>query len=81
MVTLASRENSASKNLQQETQQSKCCLYKTPYIAAPIREKGDDIPRTLHYTQLPSTDAPTRARIIFGFRSDEFLKRPNLLKY
>jgi hypothetical protein len=49
MVTLAARENPASKNLQQETQQSKCCLYKTPYIAAPIREKGDVIVRIPPY--------------------------------
>jgi hypothetical protein len=35
-VTLASRGNSTSKNLQQETQWPKCCLYKTPYIAAPV---------------------------------------------
>jgi hypothetical protein len=45
-VSLASRGNSASKNLQQETQQLKCCLYKTPYVAAPIGETGDVIART-----------------------------------
>ncbi len=61
-VTLASRENSASKNLQQETQWPKCCLCKTPYVAAPIREKGVIIARTLLHTRLP-TDAPTRTRI------------------
>jgi hypothetical protein len=60
-VTLAFRGNSASKNLQQETQQLKCCLYKTPYVAAPVRETGDAIARTPLYAQLP-TDTPTRAR-------------------
>jgi hypothetical protein len=48
-VTLASRGNSASKNLQQETQWPKCRLYETPYIAAPVREPGDVIARTLLY--------------------------------
>jgi hypothetical protein len=60
-VTLASRGNSASENLQQETQWLKCCLYKTPYVAAPVKEIGDIIVRTLPYVQLP-TYAPTRAR-------------------
>ncbi len=63
-VTLASRENSASENLQQETQRPKCCLYETPYIAASVRETGDVIARTLLYAQLP-TDAPTRTRFFF----------------
>ena len=76
-VTLASRGNSTSKNLQQETQWPKCCLYKTPYIAAPVRETGDVIARTPLYARLP-TDAPTRARI-FWFTSHAFLKRPVLL--
>jgi hypothetical protein len=61
-VTLASRGNSASKNLQREIQWPKCCLYKTPYVAAPVRETGDVITRTLPYAQLP-TDTPTRTRI------------------
>jgi hypothetical protein len=61
-VTLASRGNSASKNLQQEPQLPKCCLYKTPYVEAPIREIGDVIARTPLYARLP-TDAPTRTRI------------------
>ncbi len=60
-VTLASRENSASENLQQETKQPKCCLYKTPYVAAPVRETGDVITRTPLYAWLP-TDAPIRTR-------------------
>ncbi len=34
------RGNSAFKNLQQENQRPKCCLYETPYVAAPIRETG-----------------------------------------
>ncbi len=68
--------NSASKNLQQETQWPKCCLYKTPYyVAAPIREKGDVIARTLLYAQL-LTDAPTRTRIIFGSQVMRFSRDP-----
>ncbi len=74
------RGNSASKNLPWETQWPKCCLYKTLYyVAAPVRETGDLIARTLLYAQLPS-DAPTRTRI-FWFTSNAFLKRPILLKY
>ncbi len=61
-VTLASRGNSASKNLQRETQQPNCCIYKTPYVAAPVREKRNVIARTPLYAQL-LTHAPTRARI------------------
>ncbi len=79
-VTLASRGNSASGNLQRETQWPKCCLYKTPYVAAPIRETGDIIVRTLPYEQLP-TYAPTRTRIFVWFKSNGFLKGPILLKY
>ncbi len=56
-VTLASRGNSASKNLWQETQRPKCCLYETPYVAALIRETGDVIARTPLYAWFP-TDAP-----------------------
>jgi hypothetical protein len=37
----------SDKNLQQETQRPKCCLYETPYFAAPVRETGDVIARTL----------------------------------
>ncbi len=48
-VTLASRGNSASKNLQQETQWPKCCLYETPYVAAPVREAGDVIARDVFF--------------------------------
>ncbi len=78
-VTLASRGNSASENLQQETQWPKCCLYESPYIAAPIRETGGVIAITPPYAWLP-TDAPTRARF-FWFTSNAFLKRPVSLKY
>ncbi len=63
-VTLASRGNSASENLQRETQRPKFRLFKTPYIAAPIRETGDVIVRTPLYAQLP-TDAPTRTRFFW----------------
>jgi hypothetical protein len=78
--TLASRGNSVSKNLRQETQWPKCCLYKTPYVAAPVREIGDVIARTPLYMQL-STDAPTRTRIFFWFTSNAFLKRPVLVNW
>ncbi len=56
-VTLASRGNSNSKNLWRETHWPKCCLYKTPYVTAPIRETGDVIARTPLYAWLPS-DTP-----------------------
>ncbi len=72
------RGNSASENLKQETQWQRCCLYETPYIAAPNREQGDVITRTLPYARLPS-DAPTRTRF-FWFTSNAFLKRPIPLK-
>ncbi len=74
------RGNSASKNLPWETPRPKCCLYETPYyVAAPVRETGDVIARTLLYARLP-TDAPTRTRF-FWFTSNAFLTRPILLKY
>ncbi len=58
----------------------KCCLCKTPNVAAPVREQGDVIARTTPpYVQLPS-DAPARTRF-FWFTSNGFLKRPLLLKY
>ncbi len=58
------RGNSASENLQQETQWPKCCLHKTPYVVAPLREPGDVIARTPPYAQLP-TNAPTRTIFFF----------------
>ncbi len=43
-MTLASRGNSASKNLPCNAQRPNCCLYEMPYyVAAPIRETGDVI--------------------------------------
>ncbi len=51
----------------------KCCLYKTPYVAAPLREIGDTIVRTLFCVRLP-TEAPTGIRF-FWFTSEVFLKR------
>jgi hypothetical protein len=74
-VTLASRGISASKNLQQETQWPKCCLYEMPYVAAPVRETGNVIVRTLLYEQLPS-DAPTRTRIFLGSQVTGFSRDP-----
>jgi hypothetical protein len=79
-VTLASRGNSASENLQHETQRPKCCLYKTPYVAAPVKETGDVFARTPLYAGVP-TDAPTRTRILFWFTSNAFLKRLVSSKY
>ncbi len=75
-VTLASREYSASENLRRETQRPKCCLYETPYVAAPIREIGDVIARTPLSAQLP-TDAPTRTRFFFGSRVMHFSRDPS----
>ncbi len=40
----------------------KCCLYKTPYVAATMKEQGGIIARTPPYAWLPS-DAPIRTRI------------------
>ncbi len=75
------RGNSASENLPCEAQRPKCCLYKTPYyVAAPVRETGDVIARTLLYVQLP-TYAPTITRFFFWFTSNAFLQRPVLSKY
>jgi hypothetical protein len=70
-VIFASRGNSASKNLQQETQRPKCCLYKTPDVAASISETGVIIARTPLYVRLPS-DAPTRTRFFFGSHVTRF---------
>jgi hypothetical protein len=75
-VTLESCGNSASENLQRETQQPKCCLYETPYIAAPVRETGDVIARTPLYARLP-TDAPTRTRFFFGSQVTSFSRDPS----
>jgi hypothetical protein len=75
-VTLVSRGNSASKNLQQESQRPKCCLYEIPYVAAPVRETGDVIARTPPYAQL-LTDAPTRPRYFFGSRVMRLSRDPS----
>ncbi len=61
--THVSRGNSASEKPQQETQWLKCCLYKTLYVAAPVRETGDVIAWTPLYVPLP-TDAPTRTSFL-----------------
>ncbi len=68
--------NSASENLQRETQWPKCCLWETPFVAAPVRETGDVIARTLLYVQLP-TDAPTRTKIFFGSQVTHFSRDPS----
>ncbi len=47
-----------------KSKDKKCCLYKTPYVAAPIWILGDILQNSTPNTWL-STDAPTRARILF----------------
>ncbi len=42
-----------------KSKEKKCCLFKTPYVAAPMRQIGDVIVWTTPYAQL-SMDAPTR---------------------
>ncbi len=79
-VTLASKGNSASENLQRETQQPKCRLYETPNVAVPVNETGDVIARTHLYARFP-TDAPYKNQKLFWFTIKAFLKRPVLLKY
>ncbi len=54
----------------------KCCLYKTPYIAAPTRVLGDIIAKTTPYNQIP-LDAPTRTRIFLGSRVMRFWEDPS----
>jgi hypothetical protein len=70
------RGNSASEILQQKTQRPKGCLYKTPYLAAPISETGDVIARTPLYVRLP-TYAPPRARFFFDSQVMRFLRDPS----
>ncbi len=53
----------------------KCCLYETPYVAAPVRVLGAVITKTTPYKQIP-LDAPTRTRKFFWFTSEVFLWRP-----
>ncbi len=54
----------------------KCCLYKMPYAAAPMRVLGGIIARTKPYVQLP-TDAPTREPDFFGSRVTCFWGDPS----
>ncbi len=71
------RGKTASKNLQQETQWPKWCLYKTPYyVAAPVRETGDVITRTPLYARLHS-DRPTRTIFIFGSQVTRLSRDPS----
>jgi hypothetical protein len=55
----------------------KCCLYETPYVAAPVRVLGDVIAKSMPYEQIP-LDAPTKTGNFSWFTSEEFLKRPVL---
>jgi hypothetical protein len=41
-----------------KSKDKKCCLYKMPYVAAPVRVLGDIIAKPMPYEQIPS-DAPT----------------------
>ncbi len=55
----------------------KCCLYKTPYIAAPIWISGDIIAK--FYAQCATSYRCTyKSQNFFWFTSDKFLKRPVL---
>ncbi len=55
----------------------KCCLYKTPYVAVPVRVLDDVIVKPMPYEQIP-LDAPTRTRNFSWFTIEEFFKRPVL---
>ncbi len=73
-VTHASLRNSASVELQGK----KCCLYETPYIAAPIW-----VPRWCHreFYALRATSyrrTYKNQNFVFWFTSDAFRKRPVL---
>ncbi len=75
-VTHATLRNSASV----KSKEMKCCLYKTPYVTAPIQVLGDVIANSTPYAWLP-TDASTRAIISFSwFTSDRFCKS-SILSY
>ncbi len=52
----------------------KCCLYKTPYVPAPVRVLGDIIAKATPYEQLP-LGTPTRTRIFSWFAKNVFLWR------
>ncbi len=52
----------------------KCCLYKTPYVAAPMRVLGEVIAKAMPYDWI-SLDAPARTRNFSWFMSDVFLWR------
>ncbi len=58
------------------SKEMKCCLYKMPYIAAPIQVLGDVIANSTPYARLP-TDAPTGARFVFGSRVTHFVRDPS----
>ncbi len=58
------------------SKEMKCCLYETPYVAAPVQVLGDVIANSTPYVRLP-TDAPTRARFIFGSRVTRFVRDPS----
>ncbi len=78
-VTLASRGNSASKNLQQDTQWPKCCLYESPYVAA-LLEKHVTPLQELCFTH-DFLQTYLQEQEYFWFTSNAFLMRPVLLKY
>ncbi len=61
---------------QWNSKEKKCCLYETPYVAAPMRVLGDVIAKAMPYKQIP-LDAPTRTRKFSWFTSDKFSRDPS----
>jgi hypothetical protein len=59
-----------------KSKDKKCCLYETPYVAAPMRQIGEVITRTTPYVQLPM-DAPTRTGVFFGSQVTCFWRDPS----
>ncbi len=60
-----------------KSKDKKCCLYKTPYVAAPIWLLGDIIAK---FSALCATSyrCTYKSQKFFWFTSDAFLKRPIL---
>jgi hypothetical protein len=47
-----------------KSKDKKCCLYETPYVAAPVRVLGDIIAKPTLYERIP-LDASTRTGFFF----------------
>ncbi len=71
-VTHASLKNFASVKLQEK----KCCLYETPYTAAPIRVLGDVIAKSYALRTTSYRRTYKSQNSFFWFTSDAFCKRP-----